>query len=89
MVGPLIFEMPAKLSRQCSSAPAHKFFTKVEQSCSNARFLKKAKCSNACFLTKFESLYASQYSSQHILICHARRPTTLSTLVSCIKRHYV
>ena len=49
-VVPLIFEMLAKLSR-CSNAGAQIFevLVKVEQSYSNARFLKKAKCSNACF----------------------------------------
>ena len=47
---PLIFEMLAKLSR-CSNARAHIFevLAEVEQSCSYARFLKKAKCSNAGF----------------------------------------
>ena len=45
---PLIFEMLAKLSR-CSNARAQIFevLAKVEQSCSNARFLKKAKCSRS------------------------------------------
>ena len=49
---PLIFEMLAKLSR-CSNARAQIFevLAKVEQSCSNARFLKKAKCSNARFFS--------------------------------------
>ena len=47
---PLIFEMLANLS-PCSNARAQIFevLAKVEQSCSNARFLKKAKCSNARF----------------------------------------
>ena len=47
---PLIFEMLAKLSR-CSNAREQIFevLAEVEQSCSYARFLKKAKCSNAGF----------------------------------------
>ena len=49
---PLIFEMLAKLSR-CSNARAQIFevLAKVEESCSNARFLKKTKCSNARILS--------------------------------------
>ena len=47
---PLIFEMLAKLSR-FSNARAQNFevLAKVEQSCSNAHFLKITKCSNAHF----------------------------------------
>ena len=55
---PLIFEMLAKLSR-CSNAGAQIFevLVKVEQSYSNARFLKKAKCSNAVFFFSLSFMY--------------------------------
>ena len=77
---PLIFEMLAKLSR-CSNARAQIFevLAKVEQSCSNARFLKQAKCSNARFFFRL-SHFMLLTVVECILIYHARRPTTLSTL---------
>ena len=48
---PLIFEMLAKLSR-CLNARAQIFevLAKVEQSCSNARFLKKPNARMLVFL---------------------------------------
>ena len=48
---PLIFEMLSKLSR-CSNARAQNFevLTKVELSCSNARFLKKPNARILVFL---------------------------------------
>ena len=49
---PLIFEMLAKLSRYSNAcAQIFEVLAKVEQSCSNARFLKKTKCSNARFFS--------------------------------------
>ena len=66
---PLIFEMLAKLSR-CSNARAQIFevLAKVEQSCSNARFLKKPLMLECSFSKKVKCSNTRFFSLSHFMV---------------------